>query len=93
MELFDLASQVRIDDEDSALVIIDLAVVGTREDRNQLLHVRELVPIFNNLVRSTNQIQVLFLKELLDLVGAVHDRYSPVEVGRPALHVRRVRPQ
>lgn len=59
--------------------IVELsAIVWGREDGNELPVSEELVAIFDDLVGPANEIEIVFLQELGDLIGAESVGDAPI---------------
>lgn len=67
--------------------IVKLAtIVGSRKQSDQLPFGEKLVSIFDDLMRPTDEVEVMSVQELADHVGSERERYAAV-ILRPALNV------
>mmetsp|Transcript_20130 Transcript_20130/g.47559 ORF Transcript_20130/g.47559 Transcript_20130/m.47559 type:complete len:311 (+) Transcript_20130:506-1438(+) len=81
------AHQAFVNRHDRAGVVEFAAIVGRREDGDELPVGEELVAVLHDLVRAHHQVEVVLLQELADNVGAEGVRHAAV-VLCPARDVR-----
>ena len=79
--------------EDSGLVVVNIKVVGRREESDQLAFGEELVAVFDDLVCTANEIHVVLLQEAGDNVRTKRERDTSVVFGPPGDVLVRIRPQ
>lgn len=77
-----VADQVRVHHQDGGAVVEDVAVVGRRENGDQLAVGEELVAVLDDLVGAHNQIEVVLHQEALHDVAPEGVADAPI-VGRP----------
>ena len=87
------AEQALIDAHHSACVVEFAAVVRCREERNELPLGEELVPIFDDLVRTADQIHVVLLQKAGHDIRPECERDTAIVFAPPSDVLVWVRPQ
>lgn len=75
-----------VDGHHSACIIELAAVVRGRKEGNQLPLGKELITVFHDLVRATDQVQIVTIQEFADNISSESEGHSSVVLA-PALHV------
>lgn len=93
LEDLERAQQALIDAHHRTCIVKLAAVVGRREESDELALAEELVAVFDNLMGTTDEVHVVFLKEARHNIGAESEGDTTV-VLTPACDVLiRVRPK
>ena len=73
-------SQVRLNTHHCARIVEFATVIGSGEDCNKVSTCEELVAFFNNLVGTTDQVDLVLLTELLHDVLSEDERYTSLVI-------------
>ncbi len=78
LQYLERAHEGLVDGHHGPRVVELAAVVGRREERDELALGEELVPVLDDLVRATNQVEVVLVKELGRHLCAEGERHAAV---------------